>query len=405
MLALGLLAVWGPGLIVMLADTDAGCLITAAQSGAQWGYAMVLPQIVLIPILYMAQEIVVRLGMVTGKGHGKLIREQFGLGWGIVSAGTLLVSAIGALLTEFAGLAGVGELFGVSRWITVPVATAFLLGLAFTGSYRRVERIGIAIGLAELAFIPAMILAHPSLHGLAHGLGSLPLGQRSYVFLLAANVGAVVMPWMIFYQQSAIVDKGLAPRMLRAERRDTAVGAVITQGIMIVVIIAFAATIFRVDRHAPLNTVGQLAGALTPYIGSSASKVLIGAAILGGALVAAIVVSLAGSWGIAEVLGWKHSLNQRLNQRNARFYLVYGLAHVIGAILVLASVDLVRLAVDVEVMNALLLPIVLGFLLVLERRALPPEHRMRGAYRVACTTLCVIVIGFGLYMVPATLGF
>jgi len=404
-LALGLLAVWGPGLIVMLADTDAGCLITAAQSGAQWGYAMVLPQIVLIPILYMAQEIVVRLGMVTGKGHGKLIREQFGLGWGIVSAGTLLVSAIGALLTEFAGLAGVGELFGISRWITVPVATAFLLGLAFTGSYRRVERIGIAIGLAELAFIPAMILAHPSLHGLAHGLGSLPLGQRSYVFLLAANVGAVVMPWMIFYQQSAIVDKGLAPRMLRAERRDTAVGAVITQGIMIVVIIAFAATIFRVDRHAPLNTVGQLAGALTPYIGSSASKVLIGAAILGGALVAAIVVSLAGSWGIAEVLGWKHSLNQRLNQRNARFYLVYGLAHVIGAILVLASVDLVRLAVDVEVMNALLLPIVLGFLLVLERRALPPEHRMRGAYRVACTTLCVIVIGFGLYMVPATLGF
>jgi Mn2+/Fe2+ NRAMP family transporter len=404
-LALGLLAVWGPGLIVMLADTDAGCLITAAQSGAQWGYAMVLPQIVLIPILYMAQEIVVRLGMVTGKGHGKLIREQFGLGWGIVSAGTLLVSAIGALLTEFAGLAGVGELFGISRWITVPVATAFLLGLAFTGSYRRVERIGIAIGLAELAFIPAMILAHPSLHGLAHGLGSLPLGQRSYVFLLAANVGAVVMPWMIFYQQSAIVDKGLAPSMLRAERRDTAVGAAITQGIMIVVIIAFAATIFRVDRHAPLNTVGQLAGALTPYIGSSASKVLIGAAILGGALVAAIVVSLAGSWGIAEVLGWKHSLNQRLNRRNARFYLVYGLVHVIGAVLVLASVDLVRLAVDVEVMNALLLPIVLGFLLVLERRALPPEHRMRGAYRVACTTLCVIVIGFGLYMVPATLGF
>src|SRR5579875_1842663 len=269
-----LLAVWGPGLIVMLADTDAGCLITAAQSGAQWGYAMVLPQLVLIPILFMAQEIVVRLGVVTGKGHGKLIREQFGLGWGIVSAGTLLVSAIGALLTEFAGLAGVGELFGVSRWITVPVATAFLLGLAFTGSYRRVERIGIAIGLAELAFIPAMILAHPSLHGLAHGLGSLPLGQRSYVFLLAANVGAVVMPWMIFYQQSAIVDKGLAPRMLRAERRDTAVGAVITQGIMIVVIATFAATVYNVNRHASLNTVGQIAGALSPYIGSGPSDIL-----------------------------------------------------------------------------------------------------------------------------------
>jgi len=405
LLTAGLLAVWGPGLIVMLADTDAGCLITAAQSGAQWGYAMVLPQLVLIPILFMAQEIVVRLGIVTGKGHGALIRQHFGLRWGMVSAGTLLVSAVGALLTEFAGVAGVGELFGISPWVTVPVATVFLLGLGLTGSYRRAERIGIAVGLAELAFIPAMIFTHPSVHGLVHGLGTLPLGQHSYVYLLAANVGAVVMPWMIFYQQSAIVDKGLRPAALNAERRDTAVGAVLTQGIMIVVIVAFAATIFKVDPNTPLNTVGQLSGGLAPFIGSTASKVLVGASILGGALVAALVVSLAGSWGIGEVLGWRHSLNERVNARNAKFYLTYALAHIVGAAIVLASVDLVSLAVDVEVMNALLLPIVLGFLLALERKALPSEHRMRGAYRVTCTTLCVIVIGFGLYMVPATLGF
>jgi Mn2+/Fe2+ NRAMP family transporter len=279
-----------------------------------------------------------------------------------------------------------------------------MLGLALTGSYRRAERIGIAVGLAELAFIPAMIFTHPSVHALARGLGTLPLGQHSYVYLLAANVGAVVMPWMIFYQQSAIVDKGLHPRALNAERRDTAVGAVLTQGIMIVVIVAFAATLFKVDPNAPLNTVGQLAGGLAPYIGSTASKVLVGASILGGALVAALVVSLAGSWGIGEVLGWRHSLNERVNRKNAKFYLTYALAHIVGAGIVLTSIDLVSLAVDVEVMNALLLPIVLGFLLALERKALPPEHRMRGAYRVTCTTLCVIVIGFGLYMVPTTLG-
>jgi Mn2+/Fe2+ NRAMP family transporter len=404
LVAAGLLAVWGPGLIVMLADTDAGCLITAAQSGAQWGYAMVLPQLVLIPILFMAQEIVVRLGVITGKGHGALIRQHFGLGWGLLSAGTLLMSAVGALLTEFAGVAGVGELFGVSPWITVPVATLFLLGLALTGSYRRAERIGIAVGLAELAFIPAMIFTRPSGHDLLHGLGTLPLGQHSYVYLLAANVGAVVMPWMIFYQQSAIVDKGLHPRALKAARRDTAVGAVLTQGIMIVVIVAFAATIFKTGPSTPLDTVGQLAGGLAPYIGSTMSRVGVGASILGGALVAALVVSLAGSWGIGEVLGWRHSLNERVNRRNAKFYLTYALAHIIGAAIVLASFNLVRLAVDVEVMNALLLPIVLGFLLALERKALPPEHRMRGAYRVTCTTLCVIVIGFGLYMVPSALG-
>ncbi|HLI38777.1 MAG TPA: divalent metal cation transporter [Streptosporangiaceae bacterium] len=403
-LAFGLLAVWGPGLIVMLADTDAGCLITAAQSGAQWGYAMVLPQLVLMPVLYMAQEIVVRLGVVTGKGHGQLIREHFGLGWGLLSATTLFASAVGALLTEFAGVAGVGELFGVSRWVTVPVATVFLIALALGRSYRRAERIGIAIGLAELAFVPAMILAHPSGHEMLRGLGTLPLGHSGYVYLLAANVGAVVMPWMIFYQQSAIVSKGLTPRMLRAERRDTAVGTVITQGVMIVVIVTFAATVYNVNRHASLNTVGQIAGALGPYIGPGPSSVLIGAAILGGALVAALVVSLAGSWGISEVLGWRHSLGERVSRHNAKFYLVYSLAHVLGAVLVLASVDLVSLAVGVEVMNALLLPIVLGFLLALEARALPPEHRMRGAYRVACTGLCLIVMGFGLYMVPSVLG-
>lgn len=403
-MALGLLAVWGPGLIVMLADTDAGCLITAAQSGAQWGYSMILPQLVLIPILFMAQEIVARLGIVTGKGHGILIREHFGLGWGLVSAGTLLVSAVGALLTELAGVAGVGELFGVSRWITVPVVTAGMLALAFTGSYRRVEKIGIVIGLAELAFIPAMILAHPHAGELAHGLTSLPLRQHGYVYLLAANVGAVVMPWMIFYQQSAVVQKGLKPAALKAERRDTAVGSLITQGIMIVVIVAFAATVFKTNRNAPLDTVGQLVGGLQASIGSMDARVLVGAAILGGALVAAIVVSLAGSWGIAEVLGWKHSLNERVSRRTWKFYAVYALAHVAGAAIVLGSLDLVNLSVDVMVMNALLLPIVLGFLLLLERKALPPRYRMRGAYRFACTALCLIVMAFGVYMVVPTLG-
>lgn len=141
------LKIWGPGLIVMLADTDAGCLITAAQSGTQWGYTMLLPQFLLIPILYMVQEMTVRVGIVTRKGHGELIRENFGTGWAWLSAGTLAVSAIGALLTEFVGVAGVGELFGISKWITVPLATILLVGIAFCGSYRRVEKIGVTIGL------------------------------------------------------------------------------------------------------------------------------------------------------------------------------------------------------------------------------------------------------------------
>lgn len=403
-IVISVLAVWGPGLIVMLADTDAGCIITAAQSGAQFGYKMVVPQLVLMPILFAAQEITVRLGIVTGKGHGQLIRERFGLGWGLVSAGTLLLSALGALLTEFAGVAGVGELFGVSKWITVPVTTAFLIGLAFTGSYKRAERIGIAIGLAELAFVPAMILSHPNVHQLVSGLGTFPWHDSQYVYLLAANVGAVIMPWMIFYQQSAVVQRKLKTTMLRQARIDTGIGTVLTQGIMIVVVIALAATVGRTNPGASLNDVGQMASAMIPFLGSGTAKVLIGASVLGGALVAALVVSLAGSWGIAEVLGWKHSLNERISRRSAKFYVTYTLAHLIGAVLVLASVDLVSLAVDCEVMNALLLPIVLGFLLALEAKCLPREYRMRGVYRFAVTGVCIVVMCFGLYMIPSTLG-
>ncbi len=404
LLAAGLLAIWGPGLVVMLADTDVGSLITAAQSGAQWGYRMVLPQLVLIPILYVVQEMTVRLGIVTGRGHGALIRDRFGRGWALLSAGALLASAIGALITEFAGVAGVGEMFGIPRTVSVPVATVFLISIAMTGSYRRFERIGIAVGLAELVFVPAMLMAHPNPAAILASLGSLPLGRSSYVFLLAANVGAVIMPWMIFYQQGAVIDKGLARGSLRRERQDTAVGAVLTQLIMIMVVLALAATVGITHPGAALNTVGQISQALRPFLGSAAARLMLGAGMLGAALVAALVASLAGAWGISEVFGWAHSLNQRPNRSSARFYLIYLLAHVVGAAVVLASFDLISLAVEVEVLNALLLPVVLGFLLALEAKALPSDQRMRGWYRFAVTALCLMVIGFGLFMVPVTLG-
>jgi Mn2+/Fe2+ NRAMP family transporter len=398
-----LFKVWGPGLVVMLADTDAGCLITAAQSGAQWQYTMILPQLLLIPILFMAQEMTVRLGIVTGKGHGELIRDNFGLGWAILSAGTLAVSAIGALLTEFAGIAGVGELFGISKWITVPIATILLVGIAFSGSYRRVEKTGIVIGLAELAFIAAMFMVHPSISAIGQGLLTVPYHSSSYIYLVAANVGAVIMPWMIFYQQGAVVDKKLSPAVLRKEQHDTAVGTVITQGIMIVFVITFAATVGQHHGQTALNTVGDLATSLAPFLGTTMAKMLIGVSLLGGALVAALVVALAGTWGITEVLNWPHSLNEKLNRNNFGFYLMYALAHIIGAFLVLINFNLVSLSITVEVMNALLLPIVLGFLLLLEAKVLPAQYRMHGWYKWIVTSCCLIVMLFGLYMVGPTL--
>jgi Mn2+/Fe2+ NRAMP family transporter len=401
---LALAGLCGPGLIVMLADTDAGSVITAAQSGARWGYGMILPQLLLIPVLYVVQEMTVRLGILTRRGHGALIRECFGRWWALLSAGTLFVSSVGALITEFAAVAGVGAMSGVPRWVTVGIATAFLIGLSLTGSYRRAERIGIAIGLAELAFIPAMVLSHPSLPALVHGALTPPAGNSGYLYLLAANVGAVIMPWMIFYQQGAVIDKGLGAASLRGERRATAVGALVTQVIMIAVVVILAATVGRAGGGGSLNSVGEISAALRPYLGATAASVLFGAGILGAALVAALVSSLAGAWGLAEIFGWKHTLNERPSRRTAGFYLAYAFAHVAGAALVLASADLVSLAVDAEVMNALLLPVVLGFLLALERRALPAQSRMRGARKWTAWGLCLVTMAFGLYMIPFLLG-
>ncbi len=403
LLRLGFLAVWGPGLVVMLADTDAGSLITASQSGAQWGYRMILPQVILMPILYVVQEITVRLGIVTGKGHGALIRERFGRWWALLSAGTLFASAVGALLTEFAGIAGVGELFGFSPSVTVPACTVLLVALAMTGSYGRVERIAIGVGLAELAFFVTVLLSHPRLGAVSAGLRSLPLGNGSYLLLVAANVGAVIMPWMVFYQQGAVIDRRLSPATVKQARQGTAVGSVLTQLIMIAVVVAVAATLGVHSPGAALNTVGQIAGALTPYLGHLGGTVLFGLGMLGAALVAAIVSSLAGAWGLAEVFGWQHTLNERPCRANAKFYLSYALAHVAGAVLVLISTDLVSLSVDVMVMNAMLLPIVLGFLLALETTVLPKQWRMRGVRKYVTWSLCVLVMAFGLYMIPATL--
>jgi len=388
----------------MLADTDAGSLVTAAQSGAQWGYRMILPQVILIPILYVVQEMTVRLGIVTGRGHAALIRQWFGRGWAWVSAFTLFASTIGALLTEFAGVAGVGELFGLSRWLTIPVATAALLALMFTGSYRRVEWVGIVFGAAELAFVVAMVMSGPHLHDVVHGLGSMPLGNSSYLWLLAANVGAVIMPWMVFYQQGAVVDKHLRVADIKAAQHDTAFGAVLTQVIMIAVVVSVAATIGVSNPGAGLDTVGQIADALTPYLGRLGGRVIFGVGLLGAALVAAIVVSLAAAWALSEVFGWRHTLNERPGRSTAKFYITYALALIAGAALVLASVELVRLSIVVEVMNALLLPIVLGLLLMIEAKALPAQWRMHGIRKYSTWAMCLLVIGFGLYMVPRTLS-
>ncbi|HQT46374.1 MAG: NRAMP family metal ion transporter [Acidocella sp. 20-63-7] len=393
---LPIVAVFGPGIVVMLADTDVGSIITAGQSGVQWGYKLLMVQFVLMPVLFIVQELTVRLGIFTGRGHGELIRDSFGPGWAWLSAVGLSVATIGALLTEFSGVAGIGDLYGVPHSISLPLAVVTLLAVVLTGSYRRVERAAIAIGLFELAFFFVAWAARPDLSLMARQAISIPFANTNYMYLVAANIGAVIMPWMIFYQQSAVADKRLQPKHYKAAKWDTAAGAVITQLVMAAVLIAAAASIRPHAPQASLNTVGQMSLAMTPYLGPQVGRLVFGLGVIGAGMVAAIVASLALAWGLGEVSGYKHSLEHKPLQARW-FYAVYAACVVGGATLVGLAPNLITLNVAVQVMNALLLPIVLGFLVRLSMVALPAAHRLKGWYMWVVITVCTITCVLGVY--------
>jgi len=389
------LAVAGPGIVVMLADTDAGSVITAAQSGAQWGYNLLLLQIVLIPILYVVQELTVRLGAVTGQGHAALIKKHFGRGWAWLSVATLIVTCLGALLTEFAGLTGVGNLIGVPTSVTLALVVVAMLAMALMHGYATVERIAIAVGAFELVFLLVAMLAHPGLTEMASGAVTIPIADPKYLFLVSANIGAVIMPWMVFFQQASIVEKGITVKDLGSAKLDTAIGAVVTQVIMASVLVATAATLNKAGGDHALDTVEDIVGAITPFLGGFAGKLLFCLGMVGASTVAAIVVTLTAARALAEVLGAKHKLEDEPSEAPC-FYGFYAVALIVCATIVGSGVNLVSLSVGVQVMNALLLPIVLGFLFLLARR-LPAPYRLKGGYAGLVGALIAATVVFGVY--------
>jgi len=390
-------AVWGPGVLVMLADTDAGNVVTAAQAGARWGYRLLPLLLLLVPLLYMVQELTVRLGIFTGRGHGELIREKFGRGWSYLAVLGLFVAVAGSLVTEFTGVAGIAELYGIARGTGVSVAALVLMAVVFTGSYRSVERVALFIGFFELAFFYVAWKAHPDLGTVAHQVVDIPAGNPEFLFLAAALVGAVFNPWMVFYQQSAVADKGLTPEDLPAARWDTAFGALLTQLLTAAVLVAAAATLGPAGAAGSgvnLDSVGAISGALTPLLGLHAGRLIFSMGVLGASMVAAIVSSLALAWGMGEVAGFRRSLEASPLQAPT-FYAFYVLMVLGSAALVLLVPDLVWLSVAAQVVNAFMLPLVIGFLLALSTR-LPAAQRLRGPYLWVMVGLSVAtcLIGF-----------
>jgi Mn2+/Fe2+ NRAMP family transporter len=389
-------AVWGPGLLVMLADTDAGNVVTAAQAGAQWGYRLLPLLLLLIPMLYLVQELTVRLGVYTGRGHAELIRERYGLKWSILAVAGLAAAAIGSLVTEFTGVAGIGELFGLPRSFTLPLAAIALLAIVGAGAYRRVERLTLAVGLFELAFFAVAWAAHPSLATMARDAVSFPFGDRQFLYMAAAIIGATFNPWMVFYQQSATVDKKLQPADLGHARLDTAIGAVLTQCLTGAVLIAAAATFTYGAEPGNLLSVGDISRALTPALGATAGRIVFGAGVLGASLVAAIVASLALAWGVGEIAGFKRSLETKPFAAGW-FYSVYALSIAGAALAVWLVPDLVWLNVAAQVLNAFLMPVVVGFLVALAATAMPEPYRVGGLRLRLIVAICAVVSALGVF--------
>jgi Mn2+/Fe2+ NRAMP family transporter len=378
----------------MLADADAGNVVTAAQAGAMWSYRLLPLVLLLIPALFMVQELAVRLGLATGLGFGELVRQRFGPAWAWLCGGVLAVAVFGSLVTEFTGIAGIGELYGVPRAVSLLLAGGCLLAVVLTGAYRRVERIAIAIGLLELAFLFVAWRAHPGGAAMLADLSDLPLGDASFLYLAAALVGATFNPWMIFYQQSAVAGRGLRWPDRAAARWDTAVGAALTQVVTAAVLVAAAATLGG-GSAAALDSVGRISEALTPFLGLQVGRLLFSAGVLGAAMVAAIVCSLALAWGIAEIAGQRRAPGGAV-PRNRWFQAVYAAGVVGSGGLTWWAPNLVRLNIATQVANAVLLPVLVGTLVVLAATVRPVGNRLRGWYLLLVTAVCTALAALGL---------
>lgn len=379
----------------MLADIEAGSVVTLAQSGAQWGYRLLFMQVLLVPLMFMAQELTVRLGLCTGKGYAELVSERYGRGIAMAATAVLLVSCFGALVTEMSGLVGAGSLFGIAPWETLSLVVALVIGMVVSGSYLVIERIAVAIGLFTVAFIVMAVKARPNAGEIAHEIWRIPFTDHAYLYLVAANLGTSIMPWTIFYQQSALINKGLNSAQLRAARIETMLGAILCQILSAAVLIASASTLSAHHHDNGLDNIAQIGEAFGTLIGPW-GKAVFAIGLSGGALVATIVVCLSAAWAMGEAMGVRHSL-ERHPLEAPWFYGPFAALLIVGGLLVGSGVNLIRLSIAVAVLNAILLPSMLLLLFLLARRALPEEYRLKGFYALLVGTGLGLTAALGLY--------
>ncbi|MEU5434938.1 NRAMP family divalent metal transporter [Streptomyces sp. NPDC020719] len=373
-----LLAIVGPGLIVMVGDNDAGAFGTYGQAGQNYGTGLLWTLLLLVPVLYVNQEMVLRLGAVTGVGHARLILERFGKFWGAFSVIDLFLLNALTLVTEFIGITLAAGYLGLPKTGSVVLAAAIIIASAFTGSFRRFERIAIALCAGSLLLVPLYFMIHPKSSQMAHDfvVPAIPGGSgelATVMLLIIAIVGTTVAPWQLFFQQSFVIDKRITPRFMKYEKVDLWIG------IAVVVVGAAAMMGFTAATFAGTKEFGQFTDAagvaqgLEAHAGKLAG-VLFAVALLDASIIGAFAVSLSTAYAIGDVMGMKHSLHRGIKGAKG-FYAVYaGLVAVAATVVLIPGSPLGLLTQGVQTLAGVLLPSASVFLLLLcnDRAVLGP---------------------------------
>jgi Mn2+/Fe2+ NRAMP family transporter len=391
---LGWLLILGPGLIATSAGNDAGGIATYASAGAQYGYDLIWVMIVLTVAFAVVQEMCARLGAATGRGLLDLIRERFGAGWALFAVGIILIANGGVTISEFVGIGAAMELIGISKNIAVPLAAVFLWYLVVYGNYPSVEKIFLAMTLVFFAYPIAAFMGHPNWATVARGAFVPKIHLESnYIFILVGLLGTTITPYIQIFQQSSLVEKGVARRHYGPERTDAYFGALFSNMMSVFMIIATAAAIFYTTGPRELETAADAARALEPVVGSAA-KTLFGIGLLGASLLAGAVLPLATSYSVCEAFGVPKGVS--LDFRRARvFFSLFTALIVIGAIVALIpNLPLIKMLVWIQVLNGILLPIVLVFILLLIN-----DTRLVGNLK---NTRLYNVLGWGTFVVITT---
>jgi Mn2+/Fe2+ NRAMP family transporter len=392
-----LLAILGPGLIVMVGDNDAGAFGTYAQAGQNYGTTLLWTLLLLVPVLFVNQEMVLRLGAVTGVGHARLIFQRFGKFWGAFSVIDLFLLNALTIVTEFIGISLGLDHLGLSRAWGVAISALIIVGVASTGDFRRFERLSLVLVFASLLLVPVFVLIHPPLTQVAHDLvvPQLPGTEKlsEVVLLIIAIVGTTIAPWQLFFQQSYVIDKRITPRFIPYERLDLWIG------IALVVIGAVAMMSFTAATFAGRPEFGQFADAaqvaqgIEKYHGRLPG-VLFSVALIDASIIGALAVSLSSAYALGDVLAVRHSLHRKPTEAKA-FYAAYAGLIVVAAALVLAPGTPLGLLTNlVQTLAGILLPSATVFLLLLcnDREVLGPWVNSRRLNWFTAAVIAVLVM-------------